>query len=488
MGNRSHYLLSLAFRYAKAGQVESVRRIQQELSSSDSSSRQGKRASADVLGYIAYAYANAGKSKEANTALSDLTTLYANENMAILQAAPGWVAEAQAEHGDLSSAIHNATTIANENPYPLMKILSKLVRNHNLVDAQKIIRSLKDWLQQYAKWGIVAGQRELGDLKSAKETAETIKPGHAKALAFLELANHLATAGDKPTALRLLRTAAESAASTVNDWARADALWLVAASMANAGDSDNAIKLAKSIEKDGHKRFAISDIVKAQAEQGMFKEAFDTAQLLQPTDAADLDGTVTYGHSIAGILAQLAKHGHAKEAKDTVVRFAVLKPRHRYIHSAIAAAQAESGNIPEALSTLSSAETPEQRAARKKEMSRLLSLLSQQQNSEALRQLRMLQSVDDDTRHAYESIALAYVKQGSLSKAAQVAVDLDSHYRGELFRDIGKVAAEGNKEALALAWARELPSSTDKAYALIGIAGGLWKTQRSTLSNSQAFH
>ena len=469
MSNKSNHLVSLASVYAKAGNIKDTEEIYAEIKKGDSSNRQVKLASANALGHIAVAYANAGTLKKAFQILAQLKEQFKGEPLAIFSETTARIAEAQAKLGDVAGAVETVKSIAGDNPYPLMSIISGRVRANDLPGAVKMASSLEDRLQQYAKWGIVIAQGELDDLKGAQATASTIKPGHAKAYALLELATRYIKKGDRSTALLLLQEGTTAAASTVNGLARADILWRLAATMSNAGNTNRALEIAKSIETDAHRRFAINDIVKAQAEQGNFKEAFDTALLLKNVSEADDYGTDAYAQAIAEILAQLTKLGRAKEALEAVLRFDNLKPQHQSLYGTIAAVQADTGDIQGARATLSYAETEKQRIKRRKEMSHLVSIMKQGEDSKELQQLRVLQRTEDETHEALEAIALAYARQGSFAEASKVATDFDFHYREDLFKKIGKIAAEGGQETRAIIWARTLTSPSDKVYALLGI-------------------
>jgi hypothetical protein len=471
--NKLNKLDSLAFNYAKAGNIKDTEEIYAEIMKGDSSDRHVRLASANILGHVAWAYANTGKLKEAFRTLSQLKEQFKSESLAIHIDAPARIAEAQAKHGDVVGAIETAKEIAGDNPYPLMNIVGGRVRANDMPGALQIISGLEEGLQPYAKWGIVTAQRELGDLKGARTTVSTIKPGHAKASALLELANQYIKAGEKPTALLLLREAAPASLLTYNNWTRADIMWRIAAAMAKAGDAYGGLELAKSIEKDGHRTSAISDIVNAQAEQGNFKEAFDTALLLKNVSEANYYGANAYAQAIAGVLAQLTKSGRAKEALEAVLRFNDLKPQHQSLYCAIAEAQADTGDIQGARSTLSYAETDELQTNRRKEMARFTALLKQREDFKESRQLSALEHIDYEIHAAHKAIALAYAKQGSLAEASNIAADPNFSYGTNLFEEIGKVSAEAGHEIRAIAWARALSSPTVKAYALRGIAWAL---------------
>lgn len=250
-------------------------------------------------------------------------------------------------------------------------------------------------------------------------------------------------------------------------------MWRIAAAMANAGNAHDALKIAKSIEKDGHRTSAISDIVNAQAEQGNFKEAFDTALLLKNVGEANYYGANAYAQAIAGVLTQLTKSGRAKEALESVLRFDDLKPQHQSLYCAIAVAQADTGDIQGARSTLFYAETDELQIIRRKEMARLTALLKQREDFKESRQLRAMKDIDYEIHAAHKALALAYARHGSFAEASNIAFDPGIYDKGGLIEEIGKVAAEAGHKAPAITWARAMSSPSDKAYGLIGVARAL---------------
>ena len=169
--NKPNHFISLAFNYAKAGNIKDTEEIYAEIMKGDGSDRHVRLASANILGYVAVAYANAGKPEEAFRILAQLKEQFKSEPLAIFTEATVLIAEAQAKHGDVAGAIETAKTIAGENPYPLMSIIGGRVQANDMPGALQIISGLDEWLQQYAKWGIVTAQRELGNLKGARTTA-----------------------------------------------------------------------------------------------------------------------------------------------------------------------------------------------------------------------------------------------------------------------------------------------------------------------------
>ena len=106
----------------------------------------------------------------------------------------------------------------------------------------------------------------------------------------------------------------------------------------------------------------------AQAERKEFEGAFTTVLLLKNVDETDYYGAGAYVHSISEILDQLVRSGRTKEALETILRSNDLKPHRQSLYVSIASAQADSGDIHGARSTLSLAETEEQRKERQKEI------------------------------------------------------------------------------------------------------------------------
>jgi hypothetical protein len=474
LANRPNHFASLASIYAKTGNIDETERMYAEIRIEDRSSRQGKLAAADARGYLAIAYANAGKIDDAVRIVSQIRDQFRERPPAIIGIAMGKIAEAQAKQGNLLGAVQTATAVANENPAVLMNIVGGRVRAGDMAGALKITAGLDEGLQPYAQWGIVEAQKEQGRLTEAQLTASTIRPGHAKASALLGLAAYHIKAGAKSMAAELLQDAATAAASTVNEAAKADVLWHIAAAMGEAGETLAALETAKSIEKDALRRRAIHDIVKAQARYGDAKGAFNTALLLKGESEAERDIDDRYESAVADILAELTKTGRAKEAKDAVKNFEGLGARQQVFYPGIAAAQADSGDVPGARTTLLMAETERQRLARTKDLLRLSQLPREFLSEEDIRRLHDLKDMDTLVGSALEAIAKAQAKQGDVRNALATADGLTTPSRRlALLGEIGAVQVRAGRTHQALTWARALPSPSDKAYALLGIAQGL---------------
>jgi hypothetical protein len=472
--NRLNHFASLASIYAKAGNIDETERMYAEIRLEDRSSQRGKLAAADARGALAMAYANAGKMDNAFRIVGQIRDQFRENPPGIIGAALADFATSQAKQGDITGAVRTATGIASGNPQALIGIVAGRVRAGDLLGAQQIVAGLDEGLQRYAQWGIVQAQRDQGRLTEAQVTASAIKPGHAKASALRELASHHLKAGGKSNAVGLLQEAATAAGVTVNEWARADILWHIAATMAEAGETFAALETAKAIEKEGHRRFAILDIVKAQAKQGDFKGAFNNALLLKQDSTDDSGAASGYESAVAEILAELAKTGRTKEAREAVGNFEDLKHRRRILYGRIAWAQADAGDVQGAKATFALADSAQQRAARKKDLLRLSQISREHLSTDDQNRLQELHEMDGMMRWTLDALAKAQARKGDLRSAITTADEFSQPaYRFSLLQEIGTMQAQSGRTQQALAWARSLPSPSDKAYALLGIAQGL---------------
>ena len=470
--NKLNYFTALGAAYAKTGNIAETERIYAEIVIEDQSSRPGKLAAANALGQVAIAQANKGNLEEAFRMLEHLKERTKQEPAAIVGDVTARLAEAQAKQGDIEKAVKTASRIAGENPYPLMTIVGDRVRNGRIQQAQSIIAGLEDGPQRYAQWGVMQAQIEQGRLIEAQVTASAIKPGHAKASALLELAIYHREHRGQPLALTLLQEAETSARATVNDWTRADILWRVATETAMAGDADHAINIAKSIEPEGHRQSAISDIAKAQAKRGEFASAFNTAVLLKQTPLKDQK--IAYDAAISEILVEMVKAGKGAEAQDTAARIQEIDTTRSWLYSGIAMAYADLGNVKAAKTALAAAETETQRRARMKDLRQLEDKIRLSHDPADETRLQQLWDLDRDIQRGLEAIAKAFARKGDLRSATAVADELyDSTKRLELIKDLSTLLVKAGHKEQTLSWTRALSSPSNKVFALVGIATAL---------------
>lgn len=469
--NKLKYFTSLASTYAETGNIAETERMYAEILVEDHSSRPGKLAAAHALGQLVIAYANRGNIEEALQTLSRVKERAKDEPLAIVGIATARLAEAQAKQGDIRGAIQTALSIIGENPYPLMKIVRDRVQNGQAPD---IVATLDEGPRRYAQWGIVQAQIQQGRLTDAQVTASSIKPGHAKASALLELATYHLQHGAKPLALVLLQEAETSARSTLNTVRRADILRHIAASTAMAGDAATAINIAKSIEQEGHRASAIHDIVNAQAKRGDISGAFNTAIMLRKAPQPGALEMSDYEMAISNILVELVKSGKPTEARDTVASFQHIDIDRAWLYSGIAVTQADLGNIKDAKDLLAQVETESQRIARKKELVQLKEKIQISQNPNDVTRSQELWKREFEVRRALEAIAKALARKGDLFGAMAAADELNvPAHRLELIKELSAFHAKAGRTEQTLRWARNLSSPSEKAYALVGIATAL---------------
>lgn len=472
--NRFEHFASLARMYAKAGKIDETERIYAEIRTENRSSPQGKAAAAETKGYLAIAYANAGRPEEAAQLVTQIKEQFRDRPPSITVTALASIAEAREKTGDLRTAVQTVTALAGEDPAPLMALVEARVRAGDLQGAQAIVAGLDEGPQRYAQWGIVRAQRDQDKLTEAQLTASAMKPGHAKACALAELADHYIAAGAAPTAVGLLQEAATAAASAVNASLKADVLQHIAGSMAKTGETFAALETARTIEDAGRRRAAVRDIATAQAGRGDATGALNTALLLRRTSENPPEDDLDYESAVAQILAELVKSGKVKEAKAAVGNLAGVDARYRILYASIAAAQAKLGNIKGAKATLALVESARDRAIRRKELARLTELPSDYLSEDERIRLAALQHTEWIIGEADLALATASARTRDWRSAVAAADALSTPtQRSSALREIAVIYGETERSSQAVGWARSLPTSCDQAYALLGIARGV---------------
>jgi tetratricopeptide (TPR) repeat protein len=467
-----HYFTALAAAYAEAGNIAETERIYADIVVEDQLSRPGKLAAANTLAQVAIAYANKGNIEQASSTLTRVKERFKDERLPIIGIATVRLVEAQAKQGDIRGALQTALTIIDENPAPFIRIIRD--RSGKGRGVQDIVAGLDERALQYAQWGVMQAQIQQGRTMDAQVTASAIKPGHAKAGALLELATYHVEHGTKPLALVLLQEAEVSARATPNSVARAESLHHIAAETATAGDAVRAISIVKSIEKDEHRRAAISDIAKAQARRGEFAGAFNSASLLKRMPPAD-DPTVSdYEMSISNILVEMVKAGKGTEAKDTAAAFQDSDIRRSWLYSGIVMAYADLGKLKEAKATLALAETDVQRNARRKELRQIADGIRLGHDPADQTHFQELWKVDADIQVGLDAIAKALARKGDLRDAMAVADELNQPpHRLDLIKELSTLHVLSGRKEHTLRWARSLSNLSEKVCAFVGIAAAL---------------
>lgn len=469
-----YYFTALAAAYAEAGNIIETDRMYAEIVVEDQSSRPGKLAAANALGQVAVAYANKGNIEEASQTLSRLKERLKEEPLPIVGIATAKLTEAQVKRGDIRGAVQTALTIIEEHPVPFLTIIRDRARSGKIQEVQDIIAALDERAQQYAQWGIMQAQIQQSRLTDAQVTASRIKPGRAKAEALLELATYHLQHGTNPLALVLLQEAEASARMTANPLTRAESLQHIAASTAMGGDAARATTTARSIEKEAPRIAALHDIVNAQAKRGEFAGAFNTANLLKQMPRSNALTMSDYDMAVSDILIEMVKAGKGMEAKDTVTKFQDTDISRSWLYSGIAMAHADMGNVKDADGALALAETKEQRSARRKELVQVREMVRLSLNPAHETRLQELWKVEVEIQRGLDSIAKGLARKGDLNGAMAVAHELnDPAHRLDVIKELSTLHVLAGHNEHTLRWARTLPRSSEKVFALVGIATAL---------------
>jgi tetratricopeptide (TPR) repeat protein len=468
-----HLFTALAAAYAETGNIQETERIYADIVVEDQSSRAGKNASANALGQVAIACAVKGDIEQASNTLARVKERFRDERLPIIGIATARLAEAQAKHGDFRGAVQTALTIIDETPAPFMRIIRD--RSAKGRGIQDLVAGLDEGALPYAQWAIMQAQVQQGRLMDAQVTASAMKPGHAKAGALRELAAYHVEHRTKPLALVLLQEAEAAARATPSQVTRADSLHHIAAGTARAGDAERAISIAKSIDEHEPRRSAILDIAKAQARRGEFAGAFNSAGLLKGSRSTDRTLS-DYEMANADILVEMVKAGKGTEAKDTAATFLDADMRRSRLYSEIAVAYADLGNVKEAKAALDLAETSAQRSARRKELRQIADGIQLGHEPPDPARVQDLWTLDGDIQVGLDAIAKALARKGDLSDAMAVADEFNQPaHRLDVIKELGALHVQGKRKEDTLRWARSLTGSSERVFALVGIATGLWQ-------------
>lgn len=467
------YLTALAAAHAGSGNIVETERIYADIVVDDQSSRAGKLAAANALGQVAIAYAIMGNVEEASNTLSRVKERFPKEErLRIVSTATATLVDAQAKQGDVRGAVQTALTIITDNPDPLIKIFRD--RSEKARELQDILAGLDEGARQYAQWGMMQAQIRQGRPRDAQVTASSIKPGPAKVGALMELATYHLSHGTKPLALVLLQEAEASARAMPSTATRAENLRHIAANMATAGDAARAISLAKSIEQDGQRRAALYDIIKAQAKRGEFAGAFNTATMLKQASPRPELGVSDYEMALSEILMEMVKAGKGTEAKDMAATLQDADTRRSWLYSGIAAAYADLGRLKEAKTALALAETEGERSVRRKELRHIADDIRLGHDPPDQSRFRELSKIDADMQRGLAAIAKGLARQGDLAGAVTVADELNHPVpKLDVIRELSTLHAQAGRHQHTLRWARNLSSTSEKVFALVGIATAL---------------
>ena len=360
-------------------------------------------------------------------------------------------------------------------------MLEPRMKSSSLESVLEDIAAIEDEkTRMVALTGLVQVQLLNKDLAGSRQTAHKIAPGYPRARAFKSLAEASLRAGDKQSARQYLNEAVTAAKAITNDLARADTLWRIAAVQAEAGDIDGALSTARPIEFAHHHINAIRDIVTAQVKAGDTTGALKTASLLKRDgDEQEYEGTVCNTAFL------LALSGQSQNALQFASQALGQEPT--ACTYSIISAQAQSGDITSARSTLNTVDSKDKRAIRLKEMDRLNDLLASTPNNKTAinEQISQLDQENYFLDDAWLEFAAATAKTGDIKTALNILESLGSSARNpHAIKRIAGAVVAGGKIDKALTWARSLHDPRDKASAFIGVANAMSYDRRSRKEHS----
>lgn len=197
-----------------------------------------------------------------------------------------WIAVAQAEAGDLKSALATLEGIAEDGDrdYGMAALACAQARAKDFKGAEetaeKVSFDRKDWVRT----ALVTSLAEVGKLKEAAQIVEKIGSDPDKAKALASLASGQVKAKDRAAAKKSLQEArqiADRIEEDKNSTARSDACRYVAEVQAEMGDVEEARRIAGTIAKEQWKNIALRSIVSVQAKAGDIQGAIKTSETIE---------------------------------------------------------------------------------------------------------------------------------------------------------------------------------------------------------------
>ena len=392
------------------------------------------------------------------------------------------LATRQVRNGDWTGGIKTIKPVMNlvwlsEAAWECM--LQPIYSSSKLDAVHKDIEALEDNASRaFARTGLVRIQASHDDLVGAKETAQAIPPGYPRASAFQTLAEASLRLGNKTAAIAFVKEAIAAAQAIRADEARAYTLRHFAVLQAETGTIGEAIDTAQSIENRHHVIEAIEMIADIQAKAGDKKGALTTLALLEPEDRVRVLCNIAYRLSLAGnssAALQLVRQDSASEAQSCV--FTIAKAQLQA--GDIVGAQATIAPIrnreqgPGKTKELSRLEDKLREQPGDKNTQQKLDAIADTASRIRKFEERLAQAQAEagNLSEALATIDSLALRDGQYNHVTR-------HIN---FESISSAMAANKQAKKAWAWARMLVDPQEKAHALIGIAKGL--TARRTVSN-----
>ncbi|MDP3595853.1 MAG: hypothetical protein Q8S75_02525, partial [Nitrospirota bacterium] len=221
---------------------------------------------------VAVAYAAAGDISKALQLTKQIPDNYYAYGDAFFR-----IAAIQAADGDVPGALHTVADIWHLNPYRLIPIVQAQLSAGSFDQAVQLTKVTDD---QYLKsYLLLAVATQVKDRTRQLDIAATIPVEGVKALTYKEIAESQLAEGDVRGSLSSLTIATGVVEATSNNFARADLRWRIAAIFARAHDISQARTVAMTIEIEGHRNSALSEIIEIQARAQDYDGALQTASL-----------------------------------------------------------------------------------------------------------------------------------------------------------------------------------------------------------------
>ena len=415
-----------------------------------------KIARANALASIAVAYAANGDVSQALNIAGQIPDNYYAHGDAFFR-----IAAIQAKAGDVPGALHAVKDKWSVNPYGLIPIIQAQLAARAIDEAIQLTKLTDDlYLKSYLLWAVAT---QVKDRKRQLDIAATIPVESVKALTYKDIAGLQLADGDVRGCLSSLTVATEAAPATYNNIARADLQWRIAGIFARAHDIAQARKVAMTIEREGHRNFALRDIIGVQASGQDDDGALQTALLGTGEDSLT-------DYALSRIAERQVVVAPLGEAIATIAKIKSDEVRGVALASVTEAA-AEAGQIAAALTLIQVHRRAVEESLRFVETPGTLEQLSDDRARKVSNDVSLFQRA---LAGALGKIARSRAGNGALQEALGYALLIpEEDESGRTLEWLSFNQAKGGDVDGALRWITTAQLPSQKAFALSGVAGAL---------------
>lgn len=416
-------------------------------------------ARANALSHIAIAYAAGGDIQRALQLSAEIPENYAARGAALYR-----IAEIQAKNGDVPAALRTVQDVWRANPYSLIPLMQLHLATGSPDEAVQLTELTEDHgFKSYLLWAVTMAEKNR---MRQLNVAATIPVRGVKALTYKDIAHRQLAEGDVQGCLDSLSIATQEAPAVYNIYARADLQWRIATLYARAHDITQSRKVALTIELEGHRNFALREIVGVQAQAQDYEGALQTA-LLGKGDDSLMD------YALSRIAERQVAVETLDRAMETIAKIKSDEAR-TTAYASVAASAAEAGKITHALTLIQVHQQAIAEARVFVETAEALDSL-RTGDARAMKLFSQLHSFSHATAHTLSRIALSRADHGALQEALGYALLIPEHdtESGETFKWLAFNQTKHGDVDGVVRWitAAEFPSH--KAFALVGVASAL---------------